>query len=603
MKSLWRAAISALVISGLQIVSVPTQTFAATSYLTSGSYYAYETFSASGNWSRPFGVTQIDYLVVAGGGRGGGSQHSTHYAGGGGGGGGVRAGTVSVGQSAYTITVGTGQTTGCSQGRGGNSSLAGSDITTVTSTGGGSGSCNTFTSGGGGGIDANSGGSGGGGGAQVYAMANASGNAGGYSPVEGYAGGTSVADGSDATKQSGGGGGGAGEAGSNGTTACAGRGGNGFLSAITGSNTYYGGGGGGGTRLASCGGTAGNGGGGTGGVNGAQGSAGTDGFGGGGGGTSLANGNKGGSGVVIIRFLLSNPATPDLPAGSDSGSSNSDNVTSSTSFSLTGTAVGGSSVQIYDGASAVGSPCTANASTGAYSCSLTSQSSGSHTYTAKASFGGGAEITSSGSLTVVVDATAPTLTPAASVSFGENQTTITTVSCNESCALVMNAGADSASVTFTSGTGLLVFNSAPDYELPTDVGGNRTYEIGIQATDTAGNVTSRTYVITITNTNESSQVSTPAVSGEVSKGVTKTVTVSVTVAGKVRFFVGGKRITGCLARTTSGSYPNFTATCSWKPAVSGRQFLTATITPTDNTFSGSTSARGEVFVLKRAGAR
>jgi len=113
----------------------------------------------------------------------------------------------------------------------------------------------------------------------------------------------------------------------------------------------------------------------------------------------------------------------------------------------------------------------------------------------------------------------------------------------------------------------------------------------------------QTLTITISNENETSQLSTPTVSGTVNKGVTKTVTVTLNVAGKVRFFIGGKRISGCLARTTSGSYPNFSATCSWKPAVSGRQFLTATVTPTDNTFSGSTSARGEVFVLKRAGAR
>ena len=582
--------------------SAPTAS-AAISIFTNPTYYAYESFASGGTWTKPYGVSMVEYAVVAGGGRGGGSQASSHFAGGGGGGGGVRYGSVAVGQSSYTITVGAGQATGCSQGRGGNSSLAGGDITTITATGGGSGSCNSSTGDGSGGIDGYSGGSGGGAGAQVYAKTFGAGNAGAYSPVEGFSGGTSVSDAYSGSNQSGGGGGGAGAAGGNGTTGCGGSGGTGVLLTITGTLTYYGGGGGGGTRSSNCGGTAGSGGGGTGGVNGAQGTAGADGFGGGGGGTSLSGGNRGGNGVVILKFVITSPDTPNLPTASDSGASNTDDITNLTSFSLTGYAIGGASIQIYDSGTAVGTPCVADITTGLYSCALTGLTNGTHAFTSKASFGGGAAISSAGTLTVKVDSTGPTVTPGAAISLAENIVSIAMIACNETCTLTMTGGADSASVTFTSVTGVLVFKSAPDYEAPTDVGTDRTYAVTIQGVDLAGNTTTVNYVITITNANESAVLGLPTISGIAYKGYSTSLAVTSNVAGKVRFFMDGKRIPGCLAITTSGSYPNFTATCPWKPAVTSRHNLTASITPTDNTFSANTSAPATFIIQKRSTTR
>ena len=64
------------------------------------------TFTSSGTWTAPSGVTEVEYLVVAGGGGGGGDG------GGGGGAGGFRTGTgfsVTAGTD-YTITVGAGGT-------------------------------------------------------------------------------------------------------------------------------------------------------------------------------------------------------------------------------------------------------------------------------------------------------------------------------------------------------------------------------------------------------------------------------------------------------------------------------------------------------------
>ncbi len=294
---------------------------------TTANGYTVNSFTAVGSclWVIPSIVSSLDYLVVGGGGAGGGSQLSTHYAGGGGGGGGVRASTATVSPTTITVNVGAGQTTGCVAGRGGSSSFSGSGILTITASGGGRGSCNTSASAGSGGIDGSAGGSGGGGGAQVYSKAAGAGNFGSFSPVEGFAGGTALANTTNGNAQAGGGGGGASEAGQNAYLSvggCGGRGGDGFTSSITGAAVVYGGGGGGGTRSYSCGGTAGTGGGGSGGVNGGQGNAGTDGLGGGGGGTSLANGNRGGNGVVILRYVSAVTITPTVsPTSMNYGSS------------------------------------------------------------------------------------------------------------------------------------------------------------------------------------------------------------------------------------------------------------------------------------------
>jgi VCBS repeat-containing protein len=164
------------------------------------------------------------------------------------------------------------------------------------------------------------------------------------------------------------------------------------------------------------------------------------------------------------------------------------------------------------------------------------------------------------------------------------------------------SGTDAADFSIVSGTGVLTFTTAPDYEAPADSDTNNTYIIIVTVSD--GSLTdTQTVTITITNANESASIAAPTVSGTIYKGITTTITVTTGVAGKVRFFAGGKRISTCLSRTTTGSYPTYSATCSWKPAVQSKQLLTATITPTDNTFSAATSAATEVRVGRRGTVR
>jgi hypothetical protein len=164
------------------------------------------------------------------------------------------------------------------------------------------------------------------------------------------------------------------------------------------------------------------------------------------------------------------------------------------------------------------------------------------------------------------------------------------------------SGTDAADFSIDSVTGVLAFAFTPDFEAPLDSDSNSAYVVIITVSD--GTLTdTQTLTVTITNANETSTVGAPTFSAATVKGVTLTISITSNVVGRARFFVNGKRIPACLSRSTSGTYPNFTVTCSWKPPVIGRHNVSASFTPTDNTFSASNSPVTTIQVLKRGGTR
>ena len=268
--------------------------------MTDGTYW-YHAFKASGTFTPAKGLS-CDYLVVAGGGSGG----STY--GGGGGAGGLRSTVTATGGGgllesavnfsngiAYTVTIGAGGSTNAS---GSNTSVSGTGITTITSTGGGVGGDGNI-------IDGTAGGSGGGGGLPATPIETLGGAG---TANQGYVGGKGHRFGM-------GGGGGAGAVGAiYGSGNNGGNGGAGVLiSALatatsTGVSGYYAGGGGGGGWTGATATTGGAGGGGTGsvlsGVNATGGTANT-GAGGGGCADGVAGGTvTGGSGIVVVRYAV-----------------------------------------------------------------------------------------------------------------------------------------------------------------------------------------------------------------------------------------------------------------------------------------------------------
>ena len=278
--------------------------------ITEDSTYWYHTFAASGTFT-PKQSLSCDYLVVAGGGGGGG-----YYHGAGGGAGGLRAITTQAltNGTNYAVTVGAGGAGGVVNGGAGTNGVASSFNSFATSGGGGGGSTNGSLVG----STGKAGGSGGGAPSYNSSLFGA-GNAGSYSPVEGYAGGTAGSSG--APYYGAGGGGGAAAVGSNGSSSAGGAGGAGtdtynsinfssWLTATnTGSSSKLAGGGGGSAYDVGSFGAGGVGGGGrganqVGSTNNPV--AGTANTGGGGGGSERSGagvGAAGGSGLVIVRYL------------------------------------------------------------------------------------------------------------------------------------------------------------------------------------------------------------------------------------------------------------------------------------------------------------
>jgi hypothetical protein len=227
------------------------------------------------------GVDPLAAGTFNGGGAGAGGYRNSYNSESSGGGGSAESSLTFTGGTVYTITVGAG---GSNYVDGNDSSISGSDITTITSTGGGAGAGNSA---------GRAGGSGGGG-----ASSGGTGNpsAGSGTANQGYAG----AAGGDAPNYYAGGGGGAGEAGNTDGNS---YGGDGVASTITGSSVTRGGGGGGAQSPSSSvpGGAGGGGDGGYSAVSGTSGTANTGG-GAGGNGASGSGTTSGGSGVVILRM-------------------------------------------------------------------------------------------------------------------------------------------------------------------------------------------------------------------------------------------------------------------------------------------------------------
>lgn len=109
-----------------------------------------------------------------------------------------------------------------------------------------------------------------------------------------------------------------------------------------------------------------------------------------------------------------------------------------------------------------------------------------------------------------VDSTPPIITgPSGSVgtstsstSIPENTTVVHAFTANEPVTWSITGGADELKFSIDPNTGVLSFITPPDWEVPTDADGNNTYVVIIKATDAAGNVTTQTLTVTVTNVDE-----------------------------------------------------------------------------------------------------
>ncbi|OQW33699.1 MAG: hypothetical protein A4C66_04015, partial [Nitrospira sp. HN-bin3] len=95
----------------------------------------------------------------------------------------------------------------------------------------------------------------------------------------------------------------------------------------------------------------------------------------------------------------------------------------------------------------------------------------------------------------------------ASISVAENTTAVTTVAATDAntgqtLTYSIVGGADAAKFTINSVTGILSFITAPNYESPTDSGGNNIYDVTVQVSDSLGATDTQAIAVTVTNANE-----------------------------------------------------------------------------------------------------
>jgi VCBS repeat-containing protein len=127
---------------------------------------------------------------------------------------------------------------------------------------------------------------------------------------------------------------------------------------------------------------------------------------------------------------------------------------------------------------------------------------------------------------------APVITSGATASFAENATgTVYTVAATDpdaGAALTYSlTGTDAARFNINATTGAITFRSRPNYEAPTDAGGNNVYDVTVRASD-GTNVTTKDVAITVTNVNEAPRITSAATASFAENGTGTAYTVVAT---------------------------------------------------------------------------
>ena len=91
----------------------------------------------------------------------------------------------------------------------------------------------------------------------------------------------------------------------------------------------------------------------------------------------------------------------------------------------------------------------------------------------------------------------------ASINVAENTTAVTTVTATDpdldTPTFSLVGGADLARFSIDATTGALAFVAAPDFENPTDVGANNTYDVVVRASDGNGGQDDQAITVTVTD--------------------------------------------------------------------------------------------------------
>ncbi|MEQ1519927.1 MAG: cadherin domain-containing protein, partial [Aestuariivirga sp.] len=108
---------------------------------------------------------------------------------------------------------------------------------------------------------------------------------------------------------------------------------------------------------------------------------------------------------------------------------------------------------------------------------------------------------------------APVFTSGGTANFAENAAgTVYTAAANPDAGKSLTyslTGTDATLFNINATTGAVTFKSSPNYEAPTDAGGNNVYDVTVRASD-GTNITTQAVAITVTNVNEAPTVTSAA---------------------------------------------------------------------------------------------
>jgi VCBS repeat-containing protein len=117
-------------------------------------------------------------------------------------------------------------------------------------------------------------------------------------------------------------------------------------------------------------------------------------------------------------------------------------------------------------------------------------------------------------VSVIRDERPPEITSSGAVSVAEGSTAVMTVvavdpNAGDTTIWSIAGGADAGLFQIDASTGVLSFLSGPNFEAPSDAGGNNVYDVTVQAQDQGGLSSTKAIVVTVSDVNEAPVFSTP----------------------------------------------------------------------------------------------
>ena len=312
-----------------------------------------------------------------------------------------------------------------------------------------------------------------------------------------------------------------------------------------------------------------------------------------------AAGNVGGPSsslsVTIDTTSPSAPGTPDMQSGSDSGTSNSDNITSITAPTFDVSCETGATVQLYVGGTASGSSGTCASST--VSLVTGTLSAGSYNITAKQTDAAGNTSAASSSLSVTIDTSesapgAPDLVDASDTgtSNSDNITTDSTPTFTVTC----NSGDTVQLYDSTTGTGSSATCSSSPVTLTAGTLSEGTHTISAKQIDTAGNLSSASSTLSVTIDLSQAATGTPdlqtgsdtgsSTSDDITKNTSLLFDVSCETDASVQLYVDGT------ASGSAGTCASSTVTLTSGAVSAGTLSITAKQTDAAGNVSAASSA-------------